>query len=177
MLAIGNKTDIKPLVYFVGLSAKPTCEHLDPETQTGRIIERIIDRLPYINPVKTNLVKFAPLDKMGKLRYPSQKEMKSGWSDLQSEINSREPFLVVMLGQQVSYYVRVQLGVTPPKALLPADFAYESILSNHKPYLLSVHHPSFVSVYRSKHIQKYIERVVQSISYLVINKEQLSHHT
>jgi hypothetical protein len=104
MLAIGNKTDRKPLVYFVGLSAKPMCEHLAPETRTGNIIEQIIHDLPSIKAVKTNLVKIPPIDQEGNLRYPNPTEMQSGWNELQDEMNQRFPDLLVTLGQQVSFF-------------------------------------------------------------------------
>lgn len=77
----------KPLIYFVGLSSKPNCEHLAPVTHTGFIIDQIIHNLPPMNVVKTNLVKTPPLDNLGKLRYPSSNEMTLGWNELQNEID------------------------------------------------------------------------------------------
>ena len=167
MLAIGNKIDRKPLVYFVGLSAKPMCEHLAPETRTGYIIEQIIHQLPSIMAVKTNLVKTPPIDREGKLRYPNQNEMKLGWNELQNEMNQTFPNLLVTLGQQVSFFLRSQMGVQPIKPQFPADFSYESCFLQSKSYILSVHHPSFIYVYRRKNIENYVENVVLSILSLV----------
>ncbi len=167
MLAIDNKTDRKPLVYFVGLSAKPMCEHLAPETRTGNIIEQIIHQLPPIRIVKTNLVKTPPIDREGNLRYPNLKEMKLGWNELQGEMNQKFPNLLVTLGQQVSFFLRSQMAVQPAKPQLPIDFSYESCLSQSKSYILSVHHPSFIYVYRRKHIANYVENVVLSILSLI----------
>jgi hypothetical protein len=167
MLAIGNKTDRKPLVYFVGLSAKPMCEHLAPETRTGNIIEQIIHHIPSIKAVKTNLVKTPPIDQEGNLRYPNPKEMKLGWNELKNEMNQTFPNLLVTLGQQVSFFLRSQMGVQPAKPQLPADFSYESYLSQSKSNILSVHHPSFVFVYRRKDIENYVENVVLSILSLI----------
>lgn len=166
MLAIGNKTGGKPLVYFIGLSAKPTCEHLAPETRTGYIIEQIIHHLPSINTVKTNLVKTPPIDREGNLRYPNLREMMLGWNELQGEMNQTFPNLLVTLGQQVSSFLRSQMGVQPAKPQFPIDFSYESCLSQSKFYILSVHHPSFIYVYRRRHIANYVENVVLSISSL-----------
>jgi len=171
MLAIGNKTDRKPLVYFVGLSAKPMCEHLAPETRTGNIIEQIIHHLPSVKAVKTNLVKTPPIDQEGKLRYPNPNEMKTGWNELKGEMNQTLPNLLVTLGQQVSFFLRSQMGVQPAKPQLPSDFSYESYLSQSKSYILSVHHPSFVFVYRRKDIKKYVENVVLSISSLILESD------
>ena len=171
MLTIGNKTDRKPLVYFVGLSAKPMCEHLASETRTGYIIEQIIHHLSSVEIVKTNLVKTPPIDQEGKLRYPNQNEMKSGWNELKDEVNQTFPDLLVTLGQQVSFLIRSKMGVQPEKPQLPSNFCYKSHLSQSKSYILSVHHPSFVFVYRRKDIEDYIDNVVLSILSLVFRND------
>ncbi len=167
MLAIGNKNGRKPLVYFVGLSAKPRCENLAPETRTGNIIGQIVQYLPCIEAVKTNLVRIPPIDPEGNLRYPNPTEMRSGWNELQDEIHRTFPSLLVTLGQQVSFFLRSQMGVRPAKPRLPSDFSYESYLSHAQSNILSVHHPSFIYVYRRKEIDNYVENVVIAISSLV----------
>ena len=171
MLAIGNKTDRKPLIYFVGLSAKQNYVHLAPETRTGNIIDQIIHNLPSVKAVKTNLVKTPPIDQEGKLRYPNPNEMKLGWNELQEEINQRSPNLLVTLGHQVSYFLRAQMGVIPVKPQLPPDFSYESYLSQSKSNILSVHHPSFVFIYRRKDIENYVDNVVLSILSLAFESD------
>jgi len=171
MLAIGNNIYRKPLVYFIGLSAKPMCEHLARETRTGNIIEQIILQLPSIKAVKTNLVKTPPIDHEGKLRYPNPGEMKLGWNELQEEMNQTFPILLVTLGQQVSFFLRSQMGIHPAKPHLPDDFSCESYLSQSSSNILSVHHPSFVFVYRRKDVENYINNVVLSVLSLVFEKK------
>lgn len=168
MLPIGNLSHGKPIIYFVGLSAKPDCDHLSSQTCTGNVIEQIIHGLPDVTSIKTNLVKNAPLDQRGKLRYPDSIEMEQGWKDLQNEMNHMSPNLLVTLGQQVSFFLRTQMGIQPAKPRLPADFSSKTYLSQSRPYLLSVHHPSFVFVYRRKYIVNYVNSVIQSISSLVL---------
>jgi hypothetical protein len=170
MLAIGNRTDSKPLVYFIGLSVKPMCEHLDPETRTGNIIEQIVDQLPAVDVVKTNLVKIAPVDPDGNLRYPNSDEMQLGWYELKNEINRTCPDLLVTLGQQVSLFLRSQMGIQPAKPQLPSDFSSGSYLSQSQSKILSIHHPSFIYVYHRKEIDTYIDNVVISILSLVSNR-------
>ncbi len=167
MLAVGNKNRKKPLVYFVGLSAKPMCEHLSPKTRTGDIIEQIIYHLPPLETIKTNLVKTPPLDKRGKLRYPNENEMKLGWKELRNELYHKRPFLLVTLGLQVSCYLRSQLGIEPGNPCFPDNFFYKSYLAQYQSNVLSVHHPSFIFVYRRKYIDAYVKNVAKSISYLV----------
>ena len=160
-------TDRRPLVYIVGLSAKPHCEHLAPETQTGHIVEQIAQCLPSVRIVKTNLVKTPPIDEQGRLRYPNQNEMQLGWNELQDELYRTAPNLLVTLGQQVSSFLRFQMGVQPTKPHLPSDFSCESYLLQSASCILSVHHPSFVYVYCRKDVDNYVANVVLSISSLV----------
>jgi len=168
LLVIGNLSGKKPLVYFVGLSAKPNCDHLSPQTNTGNIIEQIIHGLPYVTSVKTNLVRTPPLDQKGNLRYPNFIEMEQGWKELQNEMGQMFPNLLVTLGQQVSFFLRSRMGVQPAKPRLPADFSSKIYLSQSEPHLLSVHHPSFIFIYRRKYIENYVNNVVQSISSLIL---------
>jgi hypothetical protein len=158
----------KPIIYFVGLSAKPNCDHLSTQTKTGNVIEQIIHGLPDVTSIKTNLVKNPPLDQRGNLRYPNSFEMERGWEDLQNDMTYMSPNLIVTLGQQVSFFIRTQMGVQPAKPLLPTDFSSKTYLSQSEPYLLSVHHPSFVFVYRRNYIENYVNSVIQSISSLVL---------
>lgn len=168
MLPIGNSRCKKPIVYFVGLSAKPNCDHLSTQTNTGNVIDRIVYGLPDVTSVKTNLVKNPPLDQRGNLRYPNFSEMEQGWKDLQNEMTHMSPDIIVTLGQQVSFFLRTQMGIEPARPRLPADFSFETYLSQSEPYLLSVHHPSFVFVYRRKYIENYVNNVIQSISSLLL---------
>lgn len=170
MLPMRNPSSERPTVYFVGLSAKPNCDHLSTQTNTGSIIAQIIRGLPDVTSVKTNLVRNPPLDQEGNLRYPGIKEMERGWKDLQNEMSQMSPDLLVTLGQQVSFFLRTQMGIQPAKPRLPADFSSKTYLSQSEPYLLSVHHPSFVFVYRRKYIENYVNSVIRSISSLVLNR-------
>jgi uracil-DNA glycosylase len=168
--SLSTQIDPKPLAYIVGLSAKPNCEHLAPETRTGNIIEKVVNRLPFVKIIKTNLVKTPPINQEGKLRYPNSNEMKLGWDELRNEINQEAyPTLLVTLGQQVSSFLRSQMGVQPVKPRLPSDFSFKSYLSQSTSHILSIHHPSFVFVYRRKYIEQYIENVVLSISILILD--------
>ncbi len=143
------------------------CEHLAPNTRTGYIIEKIIRYLPSIKTVKTNLVKTPPIDQEGKLRYPNSKEMKIGWNELRDEIDQMFPYIIVTLGQQVSFFLRSQMGVQPNKPTFPVDFSYRSQYSQSNSHILSIHHPSFIYVYRRKDIDNYIESIVISIMSLI----------
>ena len=160
-------TDTRPLVYIVGLSVKPDCEHLDPETKTGHVVQQIINRLPSAKIIRTNLVRTPPLNKDGKLRYPSESEMALGWDELKSELHQTGYQLLVALGYQVSSFLRSQMGIRPTRSQLPPDFSYRDHVPSSLSPILTVHHPSFVLIYRRKHLENYINNVVGSISYLL----------
>jgi DNA polymerase len=162
----GNNTS---LVYFVGLSSKPNCEPLSEKTKTGQIIKGIEILLPEANIIKINLVSTPPLDENGKLRYPSKNEMEVGWMEIKDQFTQCGNYLMVLLGQQVSGFLRAKVGVEPLKPKLPSDFSSELYLAQASSQLLSVHHPSFVYVYRRQQIQRYISSVAYSILYLLGN--------
>ncbi|PKO03799.1 MAG: hypothetical protein CVU43_01210 [Chloroflexi bacterium HGW-Chloroflexi-5] len=169
-----QQVEIKPLVYFIGLSAKKNCKHLDEKTRTGHIVEEIVDRLPSVQVIKTNLVKEPPLNADGKLRYPNYDEMTVGWYQLKSEIIATKPTLLVILGQQVSLFLRSQMGIQPSKPLLPSDFSSKAYLTQATDFILSIHHPSYVYIYHRNDIERYIENVVISVSDLLFENHNFS---
>jgi len=71
-------------IAIVGISNKPNCSPMDDTTNTGKIINMIIEYFPEIEFYKTNLVNFAPLNELGKLRYPTKQE-----------VNDNIPFLFI----------------------------------------------------------------------------------
>jgi len=168
LLSIGKLNHNKPTIYFVGLSAKPNCDHLSTQTNTGSVIEQIIHHIPDMTSIKTNLVKDPPLDRRGNLRYPNFMEMERGWNDLLYDMTDISPNLIVTLGLQVSFFIRTKMGIQPAKPILPPDFSSQTYLSQSASYLLSVHHPSFVVVYRRSYIENYVNSVVQSILSIVL---------
>jgi hypothetical protein len=58
----------------VGLSNKPSLEPFDISTNSGKVLQMIIDKSA-CEFFKINLVDYAPLDSSNKLRYPSKKEI------------------------------------------------------------------------------------------------------
>lgn len=157
-------TQIKPgrNIYLIGLSSKPNKEHLSPDTQTGKIVQQIVCKLPFENIKKTNLVREVPLDASGKLRYPDNNEMRAGWKVLKEEINLSMPCILVTFGQQVSHFLQSELTGKPQKQKLSSEFSYKTIESNNMT-ILPVHHPSFIYVYKRKNIDSYVDAVVHSI--------------
>ena len=164
----------RPLVYIVGLSAKPNCEQLDPETKTGYVVQQIINRLPSAQVIRTNLVRTPPLTKDGKLRYPSKSEMVLGWNELRNEVHQTCPQLIVTLGCQVSSFLISQMGIQPTRLQLPPDFSYKDQTLLSLLPILPVHHPSFVLIYRRKHLENYMDNVADSISYLLSRNNALA---
>ncbi|MBP9760605.1 MAG: hypothetical protein KBD24_04585 [Candidatus Pacebacteria bacterium] len=150
-------------VLWVGLSEKPTkngeqFKPLAPDTASGKVLITIEEKHPTVRFVKTNLVRMAPLDGHGKLRYPTRNECVAHYPQLAVEIASLKPSLVLLLGRQVSTFVLGQTGVD---ALFPALFSYEAVSRDGVCYA-GIHHPSYVSVYRRKQMDQY-ERAITAL--------------
>ena len=152
---------------FVGLSSKPGTEALCPTTNSGKLIGEIENRVAETFSVhKTNLVKCAPLDSGGKLRYPTLAEMKACLPHLLSEIEHFQPRVIVPLGGQVAKFMVNNLMPDQHFDGFADDFSYQAFSLNNG-MLLPIHHPSYIWVYRRKRIPQYIgavgERLLEAI--------------
>jgi len=144
---------------FVGLSAKPETKDLCQTTNTGKVIAAIEDRIAAgIGIYRTNAVKCAPLDKSGKLRYPTDTEMLACLPYLRKEIDDVAPRVIVPLGGQVSRFLLQHMGDGRPFSGFSPDFSYDT-------YSLSfgrampIHHPSYIWIYKRKRVDEYVARV------------------
>ncbi len=153
-------------VMFVGLSAKPETNDLCSSTNTGKIIAAIEDKISErISIYKTNAVKYAPLDKAGKLRYPTNSEMLACLPALSAEITKVAPRIIVPLGGQVSKFLLQHLGQGEPFSGFSSDFSYETY-SLPSWQIMPVHHPSYIWIYKRKKIDKYVEQVGSKLTEL-----------
>jgi len=144
---------------FVGLSSKPGTKALCPTTNSGKLIGEIESRVAETFSVhKTNLVKCAPLDEKGKLRYPTLAEMKACLPRLIEEIEHFQPRIIVPLGGQVTKFMISTLMTNQRFDGFANDFRYQTFSLNGS-LLLPVHHPSYIWVYRRKFIPQYIGAV------------------
>src|SRR3989339_982192 len=135
-------------VMWVGLSAKKATNagvyaplHID--TNTGKLVAEIEAQCHHINFYKTNLVKFAPLDSMGKLRYPTPEECVLCYPELQVEIQTVNPRVVLLLGNKTATFVLRQIGLQMPKL----SYRYRAFDHNGVWYV-HIHHPSYILVYK-----------------------------
>lgn len=137
-------------IMWVGLSAKrvssPQESPLASNTSTGELIAEIESNLRGLTFHKPNLVKCLPLDKTGKLRYPTKQEMHTCFPYLQAEIEICSPKLVVLLGKRVGEVAGKEFGLEFPGW---EEFNYKPITYNGRAFLL-VHHPSYISVYKRR---------------------------
>ncbi|TSC67168.1 MAG: DNA polymerase bacteriophage-type [Parcubacteria group bacterium Gr01-1014_73] len=154
-------------VMWVGLSAKKVTDtenyaplHID--TNTGKLVAEIEIQCHHINFYKTNLVKFSPLDSGGKLRYPTPEECKLCYPELQTEIQSVNPRVVLLLGNKTATFVLRQFGLQMPKL----SYKYHA-LECEKRWYVPIHHPSYILVYKRKEKNRYIQAVKTVIERLV----------
>lgn len=155
---------------FIGLSAKPDTDDLCPTTNTGKLVAAIEDRIASgIGVYRTNAVKCAPLDASGKLRYPTDREMKACLPVLRDEIERVAPRVIVPLGGQVSRFLLQHLGDDTPFAGFCPDFFYETY-SLESLRAMPIHHPSYIWIYRRKRMEEYVEKVGEKLMALAACK-------
>jgi len=123
---------------------------LHEKSTTGKLLKRITQKLPDFSHHKTNLVDFAPLNKDGKLRYPTKKEIQDSFPFLLEQIESISPVVIVALGKIVTQSLSqlFQMDIISPKG-----FDYAPVSG--KFLVMSIHHPSYISIYKRKNQMSY----------------------
>ena len=151
-------------IMWVGLSAKLINNDfkapLDLNTASGKIISDIEMMTSDFVHYKTNLVKCAPLNDAGKLRYPFKSEMDFCFDNLLLEVNNIKPKIIFLLGKIVSDFILSKNGFD--KIALSDNFKYKSVQINDVLYY-PIHHPSYISVYKKKFCKQYIDSIVDII--------------
>lgn len=155
-------------VMWVGLSAKKltdaeNCAPLHISTNTGKLVAEIEEQCRHTNFYKTNLVKFPPLDSKGKLRHPTSEECALCYPELQTEIQTVNPRIILLLGNKTATFVLRQLGFKMPKL----SYEYQSF-EYEKRWYIPIHHPSYIMVYKRKEKDQYIQAVKDVIEQLVV---------
>jgi len=102
-------------VFWLGLSAKKVIDTecdvpLSSNTNSGKIISEIESKCIGTTFYKSNVVKCLPIDKYGKLRYPTTKEMNICLGNFIIEKNYLKPKIVFLLGRKLpSVYLKIYL--------------------------------------------------------------------
>ena len=131
-------------VLLLGLSNKQDLEPFDSSTNSGKIVDMIIKKLPDITFEKRNIVPYAPLDKNGKLRYPNKEELIDGNNSLAKIIDEFD--CVVLFGKIVQ----------------------DTINNNHRfghIKKICAKHPSYIWVYKRKLIEEYVNQIFDKIRF------------
>jgi len=144
-------------VFWVGLSAKKaTCENerpLSPGTNSGNLLCGVEKKCTSVSMYRTNLVKCAPLDEGGKLRYPNKKEIDTCLPNLGYEIDELSPKIVFLLGGKVAESIGRYYSIAFKKW---NEFEY-TIQRYKNMFFVPVHHPSYIYVYKRKRIDEYVK--------------------
>ena len=154
-------------IFWVGLSAKITLDSeegpLSPTTNSGNLLCKVEERCANISTYRTNIVKCAPLNEKGKLRYPNKKEINVCLPHFDDEIECLSPRIVFLLGNKVTEAVSKKYSINFKKW---NNFNYE--FQKYKDlYFVSIHHPSYVYVYKRKYISEYIDGIENVIKKLL----------
>lgn len=129
-------------ILLLGLSNKQGVKPFDSSTNSGKLVDMIIEKCAGFDLIKENLVPFAPLDRNGKLRYPNREELIEGTNRLFHMIDDYD--CVVLFGKMVQDTVK-------------KDSRFNEIKK------IYAEHPSYIWVYKHKEIDDYIERIVSQI--------------
>ena len=145
-------------VMWVGLSAKNDksgnkLSPLDSNSNSGKVVDMIETQHENLSFYRTNLVKYTPLDKHGKLRYPNPSEMAAAIPDLIREFEDFQPKIIFLLGGRVGNSVQKYLD---KNHIVLSAAVYE------------VYHPSYVYIYKRKQIETYVHEVSEKIKSLML---------
>lgn len=129
---------------MLGLSNKKDLEPFDSSTNSGKLVDMIIEKLLDIVFVKRNIVPYAPLDKNGNLRYPNKEELIDGSNSLVKIIDEFDG--VVLFGKVVQNTINNDRRFIHMKKILSK-------------------HPSYIWVYKRKLINEYVNEIVNKIRF------------
>ncbi|MBH1941062.1 uracil-DNA glycosylase family protein [Mobilitalea sibirica] len=153
-------------VMWVGLSAKEVKNvmedtPLSASTKSGGLISEIETEVKKCKYYKTNVVKCLPLDRGGKLRYPTRKEMDLCITNLFREIEILKPKIIFLLGKNVikAFENNIQMEFDDFN-----DYNYKMYQFGNM-RVIPIHHPSYISVYKVKSKENYIEAVKNLITF------------
>ena len=154
-------------VFWVGLSAKiATCEKekpLSPNTNSGSLLCEVERKCVGVPMYRTNLVKCAPQNEVGKLRYPNRIEIDLCLPHLGFEIDALKPQIVFLLGNRVIDAVGRYFSISFDKW---DGFSY-SFQKHGDVYFAPIHHPSYIYVYKRKRIDAYISGIEKVMTRLL----------
>ena len=114
--------------------------------------------------IRDNLVQSPPLAD-GKLRYPTQKEMKSEWLPFQRRLARQKSGIVILLGKIVADFFREMrdIRMVTQSSTAGRFLKWTGVDDKHGLLVLAVAHPSYIGVYARKHISEYAEIIFQAI--------------
>lgn len=154
-------------VFWVGLSAKKVVSDIEtplsPETNSGKLIQKVENLCGNVVTYKTNLVKCLPLSDQQKLRYPNQKEIDSCFENLLKEIHIMSPKIVFLLGEKVYSSVGKHLNIIFDK-WNDFEYSYKTFENIH---YVPIHHPSYIYVYKRKKMDDYVKSIERIINQLL----------
>ena len=130
-------------IIFLGLSNKKDLLPFDESTNSGKIINEIINKLDD-ECLKLKLVQYAPLDKNGKLRYPNKREIDNSIPIFLETIESFNPDLIIGFGN-----------------IVKNEISKIDLLKNK---IIFKKHPSYIFVYDRKNLDNYINGIVADIN-------------
>lgn len=148
-------------VFWLGISSKiGISAPLDKTTLSGSLVADVEAQMPDVDFYSTNLVKCAPLNSAGKLRYPSSAEVHACSANFTTELEALDPRIVFLLGGIVAKKVLGNLGIKPEG--LDSEFKYKTFEYEGITYV-PIHHPSYIARFKRGEIQDYKDAAIRLI--------------
>lgn len=150
-------------IFFVWLSNKKDknfqiLEPFSELTNSGKFISEIekevLEKNSVIKIYKTNLVKWVPLDKNLKIRYPNNFEKAEWFQVLLQEIELLRPKKIFLFWKEVSDFFIKNLDL---EKISENKYLYWEIL------IIFEFHPSYILVYKNKEKENFKQRVINEI--------------
>lgn len=138
-------------------------EPLATGTLSGKIISDVEAKLRMASEGSTffrdNLVQDAPLQN-GKLRYPTEREMKSEWSSFERRLAHIKSNVVILLGGMVSEFFKSKRKLR----VITCPFADGRLLKwvgidEHGRVIIAAAHPSYIGIYARKRLKEYADAI------------------
>lgn len=130
---------------------------LSAETQTGKIVERIIRQCPpEFSHKRANFIDSVLVDDRKRLRPPSDIELSAGLERFVGSLKRKRKGAYVFFGG----HIRGAFQNRYSAVRLHNEVWYRLFNSA----LIFVHHPSYIRIYRSKHLEKYIHDTAAHVS-------------
>lgn len=148
-------------IMFVGVSKKEGRGALDGRTMSGAMVDEVVDGLPGLRCLRTNLIDRVLVDAEGRLRSPTAGEVVRHWSHFEARVRRHKPNIIVALGAIVARAILKRMAGIPFDGWT-GELRYHAVEAGGRT-LVTAHHPAHIAVYRREDKHRYITALREAI--------------